>query len=459
MEVRQHRRTAGRSGVVALATFAAVTLVAGTASATGGTVTGDKSLGEDAIDCGGTVPVTVTLDGEDGIAGEPADSMLTLDRSGSMDGEPLSDLKSASKLFVDILDESTDGDENGQIAHGSRAGVVSFADDATVDQTLTSLTAPVKTAIDGLSAGGLTNHKAAFETAQAELEADEPGNNKFMIMFTDGMTTTGGDPDSAADAAKAAGTEIFTIGLGDVDESALEDWASSPDHVFITPDSDDLEEIFAEIGAAIVQPAATDVEVVDTVSSDFSISNVAVSKGSVSQSGNQLTWTMDELRTETVELTFDATHDIAGTNGTLEVNPTVTYTDAEGKSVDFGNPTVDVSGCEPVATCEETNNPSGGNTPPADNQDGFYVLGAEDEDGSDLQIFLTDDESGEVFGPYEDGTKIKLVQAPGAEPREREMNGDVDYEIRIQGDAEVHAVDGAGNESDIVRCEVPPPPG
>jgi hypothetical protein len=92
------------------------------------------------------------------------------------------------------------------------------------------------------------------------------------------------------------------------------------------------------------------------------------------------------------------------------------------------------------------------------NEDGFYELTAEDLVDPDPQIFVTDTESGTVFGPFPSGTNIKLVQAPGAEPNIKPGPGEVDWIITLNGDAEVTAVDDSGNVSTAAVCLVPPPP-
>ena len=316
----------------------------------GGTVTGDKTLSETDIDCGGVLEVTLTLVAQTGIAGDPEDIILVLDRSGSMGingGQPLADLKTAANTFVDIIDEATDGVLDGTISNGSRVGVVSFADGASLDVPLTSDANAVKTAINALSAGGNTNHQDAIDTAQTELAGSQLTNSKQMILFTDGVTTAGGDANAAAAAARAAGTEIFCIGLGSVSVTDLNEWATDPDstHVFIAPTSGELEDIFEAIGAAITVPAATNIKVVDTVNDYFAVSNPVESKGSVVQNGNELTWTIDELSTETVTLTYTATHDCTQPGGTLAVNDSVTYTDDESHTLTFPDPTVNVRGC------------------------------------------------------------------------------------------------------------------
>jgi hypothetical protein len=137
------------------------------------------------------------------------------------------------------------------------------------------------------------------------------------------------------------------IGLGSVNIADLNNWATDPDseHVFTSAASTDLQTIFQAIGAAIVAPAATNVKVVDTVNSGFSISSEAASKGSISVSGQEVTWTLDQLGQETVTATFDATHSNTAAGGDQTVNASVVYTDDLGHTVTFPNPTIAVHGC------------------------------------------------------------------------------------------------------------------
>ncbi|HUG64009.1 MAG TPA: hypothetical protein VMK83_02210, partial [Gaiellaceae bacterium] len=118
----------------------------------------------------------------------------------------------------------------------------------------------------------------------------------------------------------------------------------------------------------------------------------------------------------------------------------------------------------PVVTCEPTTNPSGKNIPPAGNNpksgqnpDGFYVLLATDDVDPNPEITVSDTGSSFVFGPYEDGTKIKLTQAPGATPNAKPGPGEIDWHITLSGDAVVTATDGSGNSASV-NCLVPPPP-
>lgn len=117
----------------------------------------------------------------------------------------------------------------------------------------------------------------------------------------------------------------------------------------------------------------------------------------------------------------------------------------------------------PVAECGEGVNPAGhtpraGQRSPGQNEDGHYLLSAGDDVDPDVQLFLIDDGSGTVFGPFTSGTNIKYVQAPGATPTQSPGSGAVDWRIKGTGDALLIAIDGSGNVSDPVSCLVPPPP-
>jgi hypothetical protein len=119
----------------------------------------------------------------------------------------------------------------------------------------------------------------------------------------------------------------------------------------------------------------------------------------------------------------------------------------------------------PVVGCAETNNPSGDNVPKSgpdagssgQNPDGFYLLSATDNVDPTSTVSLTDSGSGMTFGPWPSGTKIKLVQAPGAPPGVKDGSGDIDFKLTINGDAIVTSTDAAGNVG-TAMCLVPPPP-
>ena len=119
----------------------------------------------------------------------------------------------------------------------------------------------------------------------------------------------------------------------------------------------------------------------------------------------------------------------------------------------------------PTGACRPTTNPGGKNVPKAgtnpksgQNPDGFYILRVSDNLDPNPQIFVHDSASAAVFGPFADGTRIKLTQAPGAKPSQKPGAGVIDWKIKLKGDAELFFVDASGNVSGPVTCRVPPPP-
>ena len=152
----------------------------------------NKELSATQISCDGSFNVRLSLTAEPDITANPVDIVLILDRSGSMSGSAIANLKNGAKAFVDIIYNATGG-TNGQIAGGTNIGIVSFADLATQNQPLITDISDLKTSIDGLSAGGSTNHADAF-TKATELLQTSTNTQRFMIMFTDGFTTAGGAP-------------------------------------------------------------------------------------------------------------------------------------------------------------------------------------------------------------------------------------------------------------------------
>lgn len=123
-----------------------------------------------------------------------------------------------------------------------------------------------------------------------------------------------------------------------------------------------------------------------------------------------------------------------------------------------------------VPYCVPTVKPHGEQEPQAPgsgmNEDGFYVFGTL-ADAWGERVYIRDDASGTVFGPFPKGTRIKWVEANGADPTISPMgsnNGNgqaaaqaVDYQIRAQGDAEAFFVDEKGVEVSVT-CLVPPFP-
>ena len=310
----------------------------------------NKELSTTRINCDESFNIELSLTAEPNIVNNPTDIVLILDRSQSMSGSPLANLKNGAKKFIDIIDEATDSSQDGQIGSGSRIGIVSFSSTATQDTQLITSVADLKAAVDSLTAFGSTNHADAF-TKATELFDPSSSNAKVMVMFTDGETTAGPNPAPVAESAKAQGIIIYCIGLsgnGGIDEQALDTWASDPSSacVAITPDDAELEDLFENLAKNISNPGATNIVLRDFISPCFTITSLSTpSKGTASLlSLTTLEWKIDELGVNgsegaTLEFTVRHTGDCSGN---IEVNDNITYSDNENNIVNFPSPTLDV---------------------------------------------------------------------------------------------------------------------
>lgn len=176
-----------------------------------------------------------------------ADVMLVLDRSGSISSTELGQLKTAAKDFVDALGLST---------LGIHAGKSSFATTGSLNHHLTDDATSLKAAIDAMVSGGFTNLKEGIDLAKAENDNPGDGHDRAdltspdkMIIITDGHPNRplpSGTADdvakASADAARAAGIEVFVVGVGsDVNTAYLQTVADNAAHYFSVSDYSGLQ--------------------------------------------------------------------------------------------------------------------------------------------------------------------------------------------------------------------------
>ena len=313
-----------------------------------GVTNSNKQINVDRIDCDGMLKVTLALSASPDISSNPTDIVLVLDRSGSMAGSPLANMKAGARTFIDIIDEATDDSQDGNIGSGSRIGIVSFSDTATANTQLITSVATLKSAVYSLTAGGSTNHADAFAKA-TQLFDPLSTNAKVIVLFTDGKTTAGPLPAPVAAAARASGIIIYCIGLigsDGIDVNVLNDWATDPDasHVAVTPDDADLEDLFKDLATNISKTGATNIVIDEVVNPDFAITSVIPpTKGTAMMvDSNTIQWKISELGVsgnEGASLEFYAKH-IAPDAGQKLVNQSITYSDNEGNVVVFPDPSV-----------------------------------------------------------------------------------------------------------------------
>jgi Mg-chelatase subunit ChlD len=152
--------------------------------------------------------------------------------------------------FLGVLDRST----------GDQVAVISFNADAKVEQRLTDDIASLRRALATIDVGPQTSIASGVIAAHEELVSvrHRASNAPVMVLLSDGFANP--DPPhiavQAADRAKAAGVEVFTIGLGlEYDEVGLRSMASDPAHFFGAAQAADLAGIYQGIARTLPGPA------------------------------------------------------------------------------------------------------------------------------------------------------------------------------------------------------------
>ena len=74
-----------------------------------GIISSNKKINVDTMKCDGTARVSLAITAAPDILENPADIVLVLDRSGSMTGSPLANMKAGAKAFIDIIDNRPTG--------------------------------------------------------------------------------------------------------------------------------------------------------------------------------------------------------------------------------------------------------------------------------------------------------------------------------------------------------------
>jgi len=199
------------------------------------------------------------------------DLMLAVDVSGSMEaldftlnGQPVNRLDCVKSVVGQFI-ESRPDDRIGMIAFAGAPYLVSplTLDHEWLKQNLDRVR--IGLAEDGTAIG------SALATSVNRLR-DQPSKSKVVVLLTDGMNNAGKvAPQTAAEAAKAMGVKVYTIGAGaqgeapvpvkdqfgrqqivmakvDVDEAALKKIADETGGKFFrATDTDSLKKIYAEI--------------------------------------------------------------------------------------------------------------------------------------------------------------------------------------------------------------------
>lgn len=179
---------------------------------------------------------------------QPLDTMVVIDRSGSMAGTKLNQAKTAADAFINNL-----------IAGSDRVGYVSYSNGATLVNGLTTSLASVDSKIQQTTAGGSTNIGGALKSAYQELKGNSRNGVKHVIiLMTDGQANVSDinsmSPNQYAtyesDLAKKDGIIVYTVGLGNgVDSNLLKKVATQDSNYYYSPTGNDLSDIYLKIAA------------------------------------------------------------------------------------------------------------------------------------------------------------------------------------------------------------------
>lgn len=185
----------------------------------------------------------------------PTDLVVVLDRSGSMDGDPLRFAKAA---IHEIL---------GQLRPEDRFALVSYAFDARTDIALAEATSEARSrfgrVVETIPAGGGTNLSAGLDTAHALVARSRAaGRAARMLLLSDGHANEGDH--SAAGLSRRAGRAVTseyvlsTVGIGQgFDEQLMSGLADSgTGNFYYLPHLEALAGVFAEEFAAARETVA-----------------------------------------------------------------------------------------------------------------------------------------------------------------------------------------------------------
>lgn len=174
----------------------------------------------------------------------PVDVVLALDRSESF---AVQNRVGRSKVAIlEFLGKMGDT--------GEKAGLVLFNKVVDLPQTLTTDKQAIYNLLVNVPIGSDTAIGDAIKVAADELLGPRhvPGHRPVLIIFSDGQNTSGSEPLTQANAAKARGIRIFTVSSWEnVDGDALRKLASSSADYYYTPGTHDMAGSAAAIAARV----------------------------------------------------------------------------------------------------------------------------------------------------------------------------------------------------------------
>ncbi|TWT80987.1 von Willebrand factor type A domain protein [Planctomycetes bacterium CA13] len=135
------------------------------------------------------------------------DIVLVVDRSGSMAGYKIGELRAAIDIFIATLNDTSVEE---------KVGLASYNDQASEDVQLTDDLAQVSSAMSAMAVGGWTSISRGMDAGHAIMSnsRDSQFVERTMIVMTDGQHNRGPEPSTSAVRLAADGVTIHTITFG-----------------------------------------------------------------------------------------------------------------------------------------------------------------------------------------------------------------------------------------------------
>ena len=184
--------------------------------------------------------------------GGNVDVMTVIDRSGSMSGGKIAAAKTASSLFVDLMNVH---DMIGVASFGS-SGYLNFPLTEIISETIKQ---QAKNAINALYASGMTAMGSGLQQGYNQLvNYGDPAHPWSMILLSDGYHNSGIHPYTVLPSIQNENIRVFTIGLGtSVDQNLLQYIADNTGgEYYYSPGTGELTTIYQSI-AGVVKAEST----------------------------------------------------------------------------------------------------------------------------------------------------------------------------------------------------------
>ena len=301
----------------------------------------NKTASPEEVDLGDLVEIRLSVRGACGsqLVQEPRDIMLILDISPSMAGEKLGILREAALGFAVEQDFNR-----------SRMGVVTFGTTAQIRQGLTTNSPAVMRAIAGLRVdanSGTELHRGidtAFEHWRSRRRQDlQP----TFILISDGGSNID-EANRAANRAKGAGIEIYTVGIRAFNK-LMREVASDEDHYFATDNARFLYGIFEAIAERVRSEILfKQIAIRDELPADMRyVPDSAEPPANYDAASRTLAWDLVDVPPGGVVLRFQVEPLRAGPDQPTNVRAWADYIDTFDASVNLVFPVPQVSVIDP----------------------------------------------------------------------------------------------------------------